>query len=194
MKKLNTLIVLLLGLTIIVAACGGGDEPAPTETPAETPEQSAAPESPLAAPESPLAGPESPLATPAGSTAEIVAETSSTTGAFVGVLRINSETRQEPVRNVIVALARVIVDENGAERATGYDAANAPQTKTDDEGRMVIHNVPPGRYGIILDAVTLQVMLNDPDTGETILVDIKAGEVTDIGVREFESLGIPGYG
>jgi hypothetical protein len=203
MKKLNTLLLLLLCLALVLAACGG-DEPAATpaqvEPPAAgtpesagTPEESQAPESPLAAPESPLAAPESPLDTPDSAAIDLSAETSDTTGAVTGVVRISSEERQEPVANVKVALARVLTDDNGVERATGYSPSRAPHSTSDSEGRFVIGDVPPGRYGIILDGIVTSIMLADATTGESIIISVEAGEVTDIGVREYESLPIPGY-
>jgi hypothetical protein len=44
-----------------------------------------------------------------------------------------------------------------------------------------------------VDSVTAAVMLVDPATDESIIVDVKASEAVDVGLLEYESLEIPGY-
>jgi hypothetical protein len=193
MKKLTTSLSLILILvTVILIACSEA-----TPTPSPTPEATERPvsqatESPLAMPESPLAGPESPLATPVRAAA-IKPEMTASTGAVIGTIRIRSASVDKPVANTKVALAPVIQPESGAPRATGYDPANAPQTTSDAEGNFAINTVEPGLYGIIVDGVTAAVMLVDPATDESIIVDVKASEAVDVGLLEYESLEIPGY-
>jgi hypothetical protein len=198
MKKLRTFILLLLFTLVVLNACSGGDDPtpAPTSTPvaaeapevSETPEEepTEGPESPLAAPESPLAVPESPLDTPANRAQPV---TTATTGAVIGVVTVQSR----PVADMIVALAPVIQPEAGPPRATGYDPVNSPQTRSDSTGYFAVNEVEPGLYGVILDGIRSAVMLSDPETKESIIVEIKAGEVVDIGSLDYESLDLPGF-
>ena len=46
---------------------------------------------------------------------------------------------------------------------------------------------------IILDSTITSVMLANPDTGESIIVEVKADEVFDVGTLTYENLLIPGY-
>jgi hypothetical protein len=197
MKELKTLLLMLI--TVILMACSSQSEATPTVAPApptaaETPtsQASQATTSPLAAPESPLAAPESPLATPA-SAVIVEPNTTATTGAVIGTVRIRSATVDKPVADMKVALAEVIQPEAGPPRATGYDPANSPQTTSDSQGHFVIENVKPGLYGIILDGVITSLMLVDPETQESIIIEVKANEFVDVGTLEYESLALPGY-
>jgi len=152
-----------------------------------------APESPLAGPESPLDAPESPLEEPAVEPPALDAITGAETGALIGRILVSNSNGENPVVNMKVALAEVIRDEEGVARVAGYEPAVARRTASDDLGRFALNELDPGTYAIILDAVITSIMLNDPVTGETILVDIKAGEVVDLGRLDYESLALPGY-
>ena len=165
-----------------------------TEAPAEEDEavveDSAA--SPLA--DSPLGDGGSPLATPiAAEPPALDAQTTTETGAVIGRIMLMNENETLPVSNMKVALADVLLDDDGIPRIAGYDAANAYRTISDDLGRFAIEDVPPATYAIILDAVRTSILLADPLTGDPILIEIDADALTDVGRLNYESLDLPGY-
>ncbi len=201
MKRLHTFVfpILLVTLSLLAfAACGGDEEPtpaptiaaapAPTETPTPAPTATAASQ-----PESPLGAPESPLPTPTTDPTAPQGATDSSTGAVLGQLAVTGLPGYRYVVDTIVGLAPVIRDDNGLPKAAGYEASTAPKAVTDAAGRFGIGNVEPGTYSIILDAVITSYQLDDETSGDTILVEVKAGEVVDLGLLEFTSLPIPGY-
>ncbi len=209
-------LLLTLCLCFVLAACSDEEPtPAPTATvPAATATTPAAQaESPLNAPgDSPLSAPgDSPLPTPTSVTStaatEVGAETvdvipaagppvdpktTETTGAVTGRIFVHNDQGFRPIHKVIVALAAVIAGDDGIERAAGYDAAAAPRTDIRDDGTFVIDEVPPGRYGVILDAVMAQILITEPENPEnSLVITIEAGEVTDLGNLVYPSLALP---
>ncbi len=171
----------------------------PTEAAAEetaTEESEAVVEDAAASPlaDSPLGDGGSPLATPiAAEPPALDAQTTTETGAVIGRIMLMNENETRPVANMKVALADVLLDDDGIPRIAGYDAANAYKTTSDDLGRFAIESVPPATYAIILDAVTTSILLADPLTGDPILIEIDADGLTDVGRLNYDSLDLPGY-
>jgi hypothetical protein len=98
----------------------------------------------------------------------------------------------KPVFNVYIALAEVVLDEEGQERVVSYDQFNAPKGLTDAEGRFVLADVIPDRYGLILDTVISSVLLNEPDDNEPFLITAEAGKTLDLGDLDFDdTLPVP---
>lgn len=193
-------LLIILCFCIALAGCSG-DEPTPEPTVA-APAAAATPT--VAQPESPLNAPDSPLptATTAAAaenvsiipvSAPVDPQTTATTGAATGRIFINNAQGFRPVTNVIVALAAVIAGDDGIERAAGYDAANAPRTDIREDGTFVVDNVPPGRYGVILDAVTTSILLKEVENlDNSLVITIEADKVTDLGTLVYGSLALPG--
>lgn len=205
---------ILLVITLVLAACGGGEEPTPapvqpTAT-AAAPATQAAPateavqapaatnvaatsaatdQAAVVAPVSPLSAPTSPLPTP-GTTPKPTA----TTGALQGRILLTRPEGEIAVADMVVGLAEVIRDEQGVARVSGYEPAGKNRTTTDAYGRFILNDIKPGTYTLILDAVVLQYQLANETTGETIMVEIKPNETTDIGTLKYASLPLPGFG
>ncbi len=113
-------------------------------------------------------------------------------GALVGVLLVRGTSGEmRPVANTKLALGEILTDEDGNERIVGYDPAAAPSTITDENGAFVLEDVPPGRYGLVLDIVMSSFLLFDEGSGDPLFVEVTAGEITDVGVLEYEALPIP---
>jgi hypothetical protein len=202
--KVTPFILLLIAL-FVFAGCGGGAAPA-AATPAATatqeaqaeatdaadaeataaPQESAA-ESPLAVPASPLAVPASPLPTP-----ETEAAPTSDAGSIVGRILIVKLEGEIAVADMIIGLAEVVRDEEGVARVGGYEPSRTLRVTTDHYGRFVMNGVKPGTYTLILDAVVTQYQLADEETGFTIMAEVEAGEVVDLGTLEYSSLPLPG--
>jgi len=207
--RLSRQLLVVLCLCVTLAACSD-EEPTPTPTvaaptaapaaaePTATP-TSAQPESPLNA-DSPLPTPTPETAAAAADTVNVIPvsgpvdpQTSATTGAATGRVFVNNAQGFRPVTNVLVALAEVITGDDGVERAAGYDPAVAPRNDIREDGTFVIDNVPPGRYGVILDAVTTSILIKDAaNLDNSLVITIEAGQVTDLGVLVYETLALPG--
>lgn len=66
------------------------------------------------------------------------------------------------------------------------DQENAPRAIIErDTMAFLFLNVEPGRYGIIAWEPMSSLVLNDPDTGQTLYIDVKADEVVDVGTLNF---------
>lgn len=217
MMRFNKTIVVVFPLValLLLAGCGGGDNPTPTATPlppvtpTAVPTQASAPQAatqatvPTAAqtaaatneavaasstqPASPLSAPQSPLPTP------VAPATTKDAGALIGTLVVRRPAGNQAVNGVIIGLATVIRDEKGNPKVSGYEAASAPKSITDDAGHFVISDLKPGAYTVILDAVLSQWQLSDPKTGNTIVVQIAPGQVTDLGTMVYDKLPVPGF-
>lgn len=187
MVKFNLFTNLLIFI-LLLTACSGLQPTqaslAPTPTAEEAypaPGQFANPTSPYPAPPE-GAGPEiyataGPVPTPAEDRA-----------VLTGRLLVEGK----PVFNVYIALAEVVLDEEGQERVVSYDQFNAPKGLTDADGNFVLSGIVPGRYGLILDTVISSVLLNEPDNNNPFLVTAEAGETVDLGELDYDdTLPVP---
>ncbi len=205
--QLPRYLLVTLSLCFVLAACSD-EEPTPEPTvaaPAPTATTAPVATPTTAQPESPLA-PESPLPTPApasdvgaAATAAIPAgepvnpQTSATAGAVTGRLFINDDKGFRTVPGLIVGLAELIKGDDGIEKAAGYDAATASAGEIRQDGTFVLDNVPPGRYGVILDAVTTSILAVEPENPEnSLLITVEADKVTDLGTLVYGPLPLPG--
>lgn len=174
-------------------------------TAAATPEPSATTvgESPLAAPNtSPLAAPNtspldlpntSPLATPVAHL-----ETAPGTGVVTGVLLVRTETGEVPVEGENVGLGSVLTNEKGQEAVVRYtpqtrdDMQTSPKTITEESGFFAFRDVPPGRYGLVLDAVLKIILLPRPGLNEDLFFTVEAGQQIDLGPLVYDDLPVSG--
>ncbi len=111
-------------------------------------------------------------------------------GRVIGALHVRSGEAVQPVRNAILYLARTLKDSAGNESVAVMDPVNSPKTLSDDEGRFMFPNVEPGNYGLVLFAITTSYMLNQPDTNESFVITVTAGNQTDLGTLIYSSLPI----
>lgn len=109
-------------------------------------------------------------------------------GRVVGVLQVRSGETTIPVKNAILYLAKTLTDTAGNESVAAMDPVNSPNTATDDNGRFMFPNVSPGNYGVVLFNVTSSYMLNNPDTGDSMLVTVTVNSETDLGTLVYSSL------
>jgi len=108
-------------------------------------------------------------------------------GAVTGILLDNNRPRPD----AIIYLANVVTDEQGREMVASYDRSSSPRFDTDSLGRFVFSNVPPGRYGLILDTVVSAYLLHQPNEDIPLLFTINADELEDIGELDYDDLPLP---
>jgi hypothetical protein len=112
-------------------------------------------------------------------------------GNVSGVLQLLQDGSANPVPGQALYLAKVLVGSDGEERAAAFDQQTAPRAVTDDLGAFRFINVPPGRYGIVMDIVIESFLLNDPNTGLSLLITVNSGEEVEMGELLFTSLPLP---
>ena len=112
-------------------------------------------------------------------------------GSLTGVLLLRRGGDLQPVIDVKVALGKILSDDEGTERVVAYEPSRAPVAQTDSTGRFVFENLQSGRYGLILDTVLNAVLLYRDGAASAILLEVTAGEVTDLGRLEFSDLPLP---
>lgn len=192
-------VTLLLALLLFLSACSS-----PTPVATSAPEQAQTAE----ATDSAYPGPTSEPAYPAPTAFQLPAypepeeedaapepilsptplpEPNANSGHVTGTLLQNGA----PAANAILYLAEVIEDDQGEERVASYDRVNSPKSTTDSQGNFAFTDIPPGRYGLVLDVVVSAYLLLDPATGEQFLFSVTGGEITDLGEQNHEDLPIP---
>lgn len=203
-QQLPRYLLLIFCLCLLLVACSD-EEPTPEPTvaaPAPTATTAPAATPTPAQPESPLKA-DSPLPTPTDAIEASVAaipvgepinpQTSASAGAVTGRIFINNEKGFRAVSGLLVGLAEVIKGDDGVEKAAGYDPSTAPRGELRTDGAFVVDNVPPGRYGVILDAVTTSILLKEMENPDnSLVITVEADKVTDLGNLVYPSIPLPG--
>jgi len=104
-------------------------------------------------------------------------------GIVTGRLLVDNK----PAANVILYLAEVTKDNLGVERIASFSRANSPKAYTDGDGQFYFIDVPPGKYGLILDIVASAFLLHIPGTEEQLLITVIAGEQVDLGDLQYDA-------
>ena len=111
----------------------------------------------------------------------------STSGVVVGTIQTNNE----PILNLTIYLAKVLVDVEGKEKVIPHDRATSPQALTDERGQFVFSNIQPGNYGLVIDTVLSSYLLHLPQEDVALIITVEAGEATSIELLNYDSLPIP---
>jgi hypothetical protein len=131
--------------------------------------------------ESPL---QSPIATPIP-----MATQDARLGQISGRLFVRRGSRSVPMKSVMLFLGPIVRSEvTGGDGVVALDQVNAPQAEVQDDGSFVIRNVPPGRYGIVVDIDDDKLLLNDPIDGTAFIHEIKGNETIDLGDLAYKDL------
>jgi hypothetical protein len=112
------------------------------------------------------------------------------TGRVSGVLQVTANGGAQPAQKVVLYLAETIKDSAGKDSVAALDRVNSPRTETDNQGRFVFKNVPPGNYGLILDVISNSYLLMKPGTQEALLIKVSEGQQVDLGTLLYETLPI----
>jgi hypothetical protein len=128
---------------------------------------------------------------PIQTTPEITQTTDPQMGIVKGTLQFGTEGDHEPVAGQLLYLGEIIKDSEGEERVASLNRSASPRTYTDPDGSFQFINVPPGRYGLILDTVIEAYLLSDPQTGASFAMTVNSGETLELGDLVYEDLPLP---
>jgi hypothetical protein len=156
----------------------------PAEPDTDTYPAPAAPES-YPAPESDTSSNDTaaiePFVVPTPSSAQL----GNVTGSLLRII----EGETEPIAEATLYLGNVVRSEQGIEGLVELNRGVNPQTETTPQGEFVFTEVEPGRYGLMFDTATSgALLLNQPDTGSNLIVEVAGGEVVDLGRLEYQDL------
>ncbi len=93
----------------------------------------------------------------------------------------------QPVEYAILYLGTVLT-QDGEPVMTSVNKQTDPKTITAEDGRFTFAQVPPGRYALMMDLITSAVVLHHPTQNKNLLIEVKAGEVTDLGELVYPEL------
>lgn len=114
---------------------------------------------------------------------------STDTSTVTGFLLQNKENPRA-TQNAILYLG-VVMMVDGTPVAGRLNRSEAIGTKTDANGLFIFTDVPEGTYILILDRISDSFMLQHPDTGEEMLIEVDGGQVIDLGNLVYTQLPIP---
>lgn len=133
---------------------------------------------------SPLQSPiTSPTVMPVVASTVILPTSVSTNTATVGGI-ILRETLGQPLQGLTsgrLFLAPVQKDNNGRPVMAGLDKNKDPQTTAMDNGQFIFKGVLVGVYALVFDSPAGTVVLKDSKTGEDLFIEVKGGEVINLG-------------
>lgn len=102
-------------------------------------------------------------------------------GAIAGRLYIGAaHSTAQPARGSVLYLGEYIGLEAGTPSVV-LDVARHQHAKTADDGWFCFPEVPPGTYGLIVWDAAESILVNDPTTGLSLVIEVKAGETVDLG-------------
>jgi len=92
----------------------------------------------------------------------------------------------QPYAGVTLYLSTLVKDKSGTPAMAGLDKAKAPKAMTDATGAFAFTDVPPNTYALILAGPLTDYLLNQPGTGSALLIEVKGGEVKDLGELHYD--------
>lgn len=125
---------------------------------------------------------ESPLVKVGVSSQTICSPANASKGAITGRLYIGGahSTVNQPAIGSLLYLGEYIGLETGRPFVI-LDVARHQHTETGEDGWFCFPEVAPGTYGLIVWDAVESVLLNDPTTGLSLVIEVRPGETLDLG-------------
>lgn len=91
-----------------------------------------------------------------------------------------------PITRRLILLAELLPVHGQYEGAyvPAMDPVSSPKDEADDQGNVIISGAKPQRYAVTLLTPVGPILLQDMDIGKDLLVDVKAGQVIDLGTKK----------
>jgi hypothetical protein len=102
------------------------------------------------------------------------------------LIRLQTKGDPEPLADAPIYLGTILKNPDGQDRLVEVSPETSPKTNADDQGRFVFTNIPAGRYGLMLDTPVGTLLLNNPDTGADLIVEVTGGKVLDLGELKYQ--------
>jgi hypothetical protein len=120
--------------------------------------------------------PETPTAVP-----WVLPTPSTGTGVVAGVV-LDSATGAAP-ESALLYLGELVYMDTGIP-IVRLDRRVALTATLGTDGHFVFPRVAPGKYGLVLGSADASLLLADPKDGQSLLLDVSAGQTKDIGLIE----------
>ncbi len=127
---------------------------------------------------SPLNSPLQPTPTPTEKISYALPRPAQGKAVIGGVMMV--ENTETPMMSVELYLANHIGSTPDTPIYT-LDPSSAPRAMTDNEGRFVFKDVPPGRYAIVVWNPFNSFLARNPQTGLEVIIDAQPDQVYDVG-------------
>lgn len=98
-------------------------------------------------------------------------------GSIMGILYL---TDHRPAVGSIIYLGEYVGEETGTPMII-VDPGRSRHTETVEGGAFCFRDVPPGRYGLVVWDAVESVLLADPSTGYSLIVEVRSGNTVDVG-------------
>lgn len=202
--RLFQMIIIGIIAAALLGACGQpAAQPEPSATPATAggatdsypgPVTGEAYPGPTTAVGSAYPGPGGEPATPTVDTSPLVVPqpASNQVGVVTGTLyRVDDAGQREPLRGATLYLGAIIKAADGTEAMAQMDRGTSPKALTNGLGQFAFVDVPPERYGLMLDTIQGTLLLNDPATGGDFVVEVAGGQTIELGELAYPLPALP---
>jgi hypothetical protein len=103
-------------------------------------------------------------------------------GVVTGTILRTSDGESVPAsEGYVIFLGTILRNDTGAEGLVELDKITAPKAALNALGEFVFVDVPPGRYGLMLELRGGTVLLNNPQDGSDLIIEVTGGQVLDLG-------------
>ena len=102
--------------------------------------------------------------------------------ATLGGVVIDGQTRRAPPESLLF-LGEVVYTDKGLP-VISVDRQNDPVIVLQPNGTFAFEDVIPGEYGIVFFTPDYSFLLENPDSGESLIITLAANKVYDIGLME----------
>lgn len=103
------------------------------------------------------------------------------TGVVTGKL-LTADENGEPYLATLYLARTVDADEEGFPPLIAFSEETDPRAVQDSTGQFVVAEVPPGTYALVIWTPVTSIVIEETDSEEYLLFEVKAGEVTDLGI------------